>query len=146
MSAISAKRQAYTGSCYTKADIGAMQAGHHSHRKSHVCRSFENDHWTSYAKGEERSKNVYTNSRALAAVCRGRRRTAILAFWKDIVAKGFDDVVYINTTTKVLDDTSACISASWRMNKANGVITNEFWVVQPDGRALLRKDHFESAK
>ncbi len=73
-------------------------------------------------------------------------RKEILAFWTDIVSKGFDDVVYINTVTTILDDQSASVSAGWKMNKAKGVITNEHWVVQPDGRALMREDHFEIAQ
>ncbi len=73
-------------------------------------------------------------------------KTEILAFWTDIVSKGFDDVVYSNTVTAVLDDKSARIAADWAMNNASGTITNELWVVQPDGRALLREDHFEIAQ
>ena len=32
------------------------------------------------------------------------------------------------------------ISATWVMNKAYGIITNEFWVIQKDGGAKLRMD------
>jgi len=70
-------------------------------------------------------------------------RDEILAFWADIIGKGFDDVVYANTITTVLDGESARVAADWTMNKARGIITNELWVVQPDGRALLSEDHFE---
>lgn len=70
----------------------------------------------------------------------------ILAFWTDIVSKGFDDVIYTNTVTTVLDGQSARVAADWTMNNASGIITNELWVVQPDGRALLREDHFEIAQ
>jgi len=75
-------------------------------------------------------------------------RKAIQAFWTDIIAKGFDDVVYRNTVTTILDPslTSARVSADWKMNNAHGVITNEHWVLQSDGRALLREDHFEIAQ
>ena len=75
-------------------------------------------------------------------------REAIEAFWTDIIASGLDDVIYSNTVTTVLDQslTSARVSADWRMNKAHGVITNELWVLQPDGRVLLREDHFEIAQ
>lgn len=73
-------------------------------------------------------------------------RKEILAFWTDIIGKGFDDVVYNNTVTIVLDNQSARIAASWEMNNAKGIITNELWVVQPDGRALLREDDFEIAQ
>lgn len=70
----------------------------------------------------------------------GRRE--ILAFWENLVEKGFDDVVYHNTNMTLLDNNSASVSADWRMNNAQGIITNELWVVQSDGRALLREDHF----
>ncbi|WP_086930245.1 SgcJ/EcaC family oxidoreductase [Agarilytica rhodophyticola] len=73
-------------------------------------------------------------------------RKAIQAFWEDIIAKGFDDVIYIKPNTKVMNDTSASISAGWTMNNASGVITNELWVVQPNGKALMREDHFEIAQ
>lgn len=73
-------------------------------------------------------------------------KEAIRAFWADIISKGFDNVVYSNTVTTVHDGRSARVAADWAMNKANGIITNELWVVQPDGRALLREDHFEIAQ
>lgn len=71
-------------------------------------------------------------------------REAIQAFWADLVAKGFDDVVYHNTSTTIVDPTltAATVSAGWEMNKAKGTITRELWVLQPDGSALLREDHF----
>lgn len=73
-------------------------------------------------------------------------RAAIQAFWNGIIENGFRDVIYTNTVTTVLDHTSARVAAVWRMNNAHGVITNELWVLQSDGRALLREDHFEIAQ
>ncbi|WP_299483692.1 SgcJ/EcaC family oxidoreductase [uncultured Roseibium sp.] len=75
-------------------------------------------------------------------------RQAIEAFWEDIIAKGFDDVVYYNTVARVADRSlkSVSISAEWKMNNAQGIITNELWVLQPDGKARLREDHFEIAQ
>lgn len=72
-------------------------------------------------------------------------REAIQAFWTDIIDKGFAEVVYYNTQTTVVDQSlsAARVSADWTMNHAKGVITNELWVLQPDGTALLREDHFE---
>ncbi|KAB7615395.1 DUF4440 domain-containing protein [Amylibacter sp. SFDW26] len=70
----------------------------------------------------------------------------ILAFGTDLVSKGFDDVVYSKTTTTIVDSSSASVSASWTMNNAHGIITNEHWVIQEDGRALMREDHFEVAQ
>lgn len=72
-----------------------------------------------------------------------RGKAEILAFWTDLIEKGFDDVVYINSSLTILDDKSARIAANWKMNNAQGVITNEHWVIQSDGRALMREDHFE---
>lgn len=73
-------------------------------------------------------------------------KAEILAFWTDLIDKGFDDVVYSNTKITILNNRSARVSAEWKMNKAHGLISNELWVVQADGRALLREDHFEVAK
>lgn len=73
-------------------------------------------------------------------------REEILAFWKNLVEQGYDDVVYSKTVVNLLDEHSARVSADWKMNKAHGVITSELWVIQPDGRALLREDHFEVAQ
>ena len=73
-----------------------------------------------------------------------RGRAAIRDFWNDLVAKGFADVTYIDRKVEVLDDTAAVISAGWTMNHARGVITKELWVLQHDGRALLREDFFEA--
>lgn len=70
-------------------------------------------------------------------------KKAILAFWTDLVNKGFDDVIYKNTVINVIGYDKAQVSADWEMNNAEGVITKELWVLQPDGRALLREDHFE---
>ena len=38
-------------------------------------------------------------------------RDAILAFWTNLVNKGFDDVVYSNTVTTLLGDRSARVAA-----------------------------------
>ena len=72
-------------------------------------------------------------------------REQIQAFWADIIEKGFADVVYYHTQTTIIDQTltAARVSADWTMNNAKGVITNELWVLQEDGSALLREDHFE---
>ncbi len=72
-------------------------------------------------------------------------REAIRAFWADLIKKGFNDIIYYNTQTRVFSDTltSASVSAHWKMNNAKGIITNELWVLQADGTALLREDHFE---
>ncbi len=70
-------------------------------------------------------------------------RADIEAFWGNIMADGFSDVAYIEPKIEVIDDKSAILSATWRMNKAHGVITKELWVLQDDGVVLLREDDFE---
>lgn len=72
-----------------------------------------------------------------------RGKAAIQAFWQDLIAKGFAEVEYIDPVLTVLSPTEARIASKWRMNAAKGVITNEYWVLQPDGTAKLREDYFE---
>ena len=71
-------------------------------------------------------------------------RAAIQAFWANLIEQGFTDVSYTDSKIDVISETEAVISASWRMNKAHGIITKELWVLQSDGSALLREDHFEA--
>ena len=70
-------------------------------------------------------------------------RAAIQAFWDKIIADGFAAVEYLEPDIRVVDNSSAVLSAKWRMNKAHGVITKELWVLQGDGTAMLREDAFE---
>ena len=68
----------------------------------------------------------------------------IQAFWKQLVDDGFAEVEYVEPKLKVLDEESVLLTASWKMNKASGVIHRELWVLQPDGTAKLREDDFEA--
>ncbi|NEQ70353.1 MAG: nuclear transport factor 2 family protein [Symploca sp. SIO2D2] len=70
--------------------------------------------------------------------------TEIKAFWQKIIDDGFSDVEYLEPSIKVVDETSAILTASWKMNKAKGVIHQELWVLQEDGTAKLREDDFEA--
>ena len=70
--------------------------------------------------------------------------TEIQAFWQKILDDGFSDVEYLEPSIKVVDETSAVLTASWKMNKAKGVIHQELWVLQEDGTAKLREDDFEA--
>ncbi|NEQ69016.1 MAG: nuclear transport factor 2 family protein [Symploca sp. SIO2D2] len=70
--------------------------------------------------------------------------TEIQAFWQKILDDGFSDVEYLEPSIKVVDETSAILTASWKMNKAKGVIHQELWVLQEDGTAKLREDDFEA--
>ena len=72
---------------------------------------------------------------------KGRQR--IQAFWQDIIDQGFADVAYIDPEIEQVSEISTILTSGWKMNKAQGVITRELWVVQDDGSMLLREDHFE---
>ncbi|MEO1091263.1 MAG: DUF4440 domain-containing protein [Pseudomonadota bacterium] len=71
-------------------------------------------------------------------------RQAIQEFWQRTIDSGLRDIVYLDPKIEIIDDSSAILSAEWKMNKVAGVITKELWVLQPDGTALLREDHFEA--
>ncbi len=73
-----------------------------------------------------------------------RGRTEIAAFWNRIIADGFTDVAYVDPTIEKVDEQSAVLISGWTMNRAKGVITKELWVLQTDGEARLREDHFEA--
>jgi hypothetical protein len=70
-------------------------------------------------------------------------RAEIEAFCTKIIADGFPDVAYIEPDLNVIDENSAVLTSKWKMNNAHRVITNELWVLQADGTALLREDDFE---
>lgn len=70
-------------------------------------------------------------------------RAEIQEFWEKIISDGFADVKYIDPEMTVVDERSVRLKSGWRMNKAQGVITNELWVLQKDGTALLMEDEFE---
>ena len=71
-------------------------------------------------------------------------RQEIQAFWQNIMDQGFADVAYIDTEIEPIDNFTTVLTSSWKMNKAQGVITRELWVVQDDGSMRLREDHFEA--
>ena len=73
-----------------------------------------------------------------------RGRGEIEAFWTKLIGDGFAEVEYLDSEIQVIDDHSAVLTSKWRMNKAEGVITRELWVRQPDGNMRLREDHFEA--
>jgi ketosteroid isomerase-like protein len=64
-------------------------------------------------------------------------------FWKKLIDDHFSEVEYIDPKIEIIDDVSATITGNWKMNKAHGVLHEEYWVVQSDGSAKLRRDHFE---
>ena len=68
----------------------------------------------------------------------------IQQFWQQLVDDGFGDVDYLDPKIEVVDATSAVLKSGWKMNKAKGVIHKELWILQADGSAKLREDHFEA--
>ncbi|TDI78746.1 MAG: isochorismatase, partial [Betaproteobacteria bacterium] len=60
-----------------------------------------------------------------------------------LINDGYSTVEYINPKINIVNETSAILTAKWKMNKANGVIHKELWVLQEDGTAKLREDDFE---
>ena len=68
----------------------------------------------------------------------------IQAFWQKLIDDGFKDVEYIDASIEVINPSCAILTAGWKMNKAQGVIHRELWVVQNDGTAKLREDDFEA--
>ena len=68
----------------------------------------------------------------------------IQAFWQNLINDGFTDVEYVQPSIEVIDASSAVLKSGWKMNKAHGVIHKELWVIQDDGTAKLREDHFEA--
>ncbi len=70
--------------------------------------------------------------------------TDIQSFWQQLIDGGYTDVNYIDPSIEVIDAASAILTSGWKMNKAQGVIHKELWVIQLDGSAKLREDHFEA--
>jgi ketosteroid isomerase-like protein len=70
--------------------------------------------------------------------------SAIQAFWQKLIDDGFSNVAYIDPQIKVIDKNCAILTSGWKMNKAQGVIHNELWILQSDGKAKLREDDFEA--
>jgi hypothetical protein len=68
---------------------------------------------------------------------------AIQAFWQKLIDDGFSDVQYIDPSIQVLDEHRAELTSDWKMNKAQGVIHKELWVMQEDSSVKLREDVFE---
>ena len=67
-------------------------------------------------------------------------KKAIREFWEKLFKDGYNSVVYTSTKIDSINENSMNVSATWEMNKAYGIITNEFWVIQKNGGAKLRRD------
>ncbi len=68
---------------------------------------------------------------------------AIDGFWRPFIASGASELEYSDVELRVVDPTTVLLSAKWRMNVGRGVITEERWVKQADGRWRLVFDAFE---
>ncbi len=68
----------------------------------------------------------------------------IQEFWQKLMHLGFTDLEYIDPQVEVIDVSSAILKSGWKMNKAQGVINKELWVIQSDGSAKLHEDDFEA--
>ncbi|ELS02265.1 hypothetical protein Xen7305DRAFT_00019780 [Xenococcus sp. PCC 7305] len=68
----------------------------------------------------------------------------IQGFWQKLIDDGFANVDYIEPNIEIVDEVSAVLTSGWKMNKAQGVIHKELWVLQSDGTAKLREDDFEA--
>lgn len=69
---------------------------------------------------------------------------AIQAFWQKLIQDGFSEVEYLDPKIEVQGVGAALLTSGWKMNNAHGVIHRELWVIQEDGTAKLREDHFEA--
>ena len=71
-------------------------------------------------------------------------KTEIQSFWQRLINDGFSNVDYIDPKIVVVNESSAILTAGWKMNKVQGVIHKELWVLQENGVAKLREDDFEA--
>ena len=69
-------------------------------------------------------------------------RQAIYEFWQPFLESGAGELVYRDIEIKVLDSSSAILSANWSMNVGHGYITKEKWVKQDDSQWKLVEDDF----
>lgn len=67
----------------------------------------------------------------------------IAGFWRPFVASGAGQLEYRNVSLEARGERTVLLSADWSMNVGSGVITEERWVKQDDGRWLLAHDAFE---
>ena len=71
---------------------------------------------------------------------------AIAKFWKDFMALGPENLSYSEIKLESVDEQTVLLSANWRMNVGQGIITMEKWIQQDDGDWKLAQDDFEVLK
>ena len=64
-------------------------------------------------------------------------------FWRPFMSSGAKDLEYQEIKLEVINESTIHLSATWRMNVGQGVITLEKWVKQSNGQWLLAHDVFE---
>lgn len=67
----------------------------------------------------------------------------IEGFWRPFIETGASDLEYNNIVVAVENDNTVLLKADWSMNIGKGVIIQERWVKQADGKWLLEHDDFE---
>ncbi len=80
--------------------------------------------------GGKASRDIYRNTR-------DRRLLASLHHFRAT------SLEYLDVSLEIIDETTVHLSAKWRMNVEQGVITLEKLVKQPNGQGLLGHDAFE---
>ncbi len=105
------------------------------------------DAWVNaFNKGDAvAAANAYDESAMMNVVPFGTfiGRKNIQVFWEDLISQGYAKVRYIDPVIEIINARAAVISSKWKMNKAQGVITKELWVLDDEGQAKLRIDNFE---
>lgn len=64
-------------------------------------------------------------------------------FWRPFMTSGAADLQYQEVSLEIIDESTAHLSARWRMNVGHGVISLEKWAKQSNGQWLLAHDAFE---
>lgn len=67
----------------------------------------------------------------------------IEGFWKPFIETGASDLEYSNVVLAVDNENTVILTADWKMNIGRGVILQERWVKQSNGKWLLEYDDFE---
>lgn len=99
----------------------------------------------SFNKGDwESCVNGYEDMAIMRAIPIGVKngKDEISNFWKNFIESGASDLEYSRVRIEVVNDSTALLSANWKMNVGNGVIFQEKWE-KKSNRWLLTYDDFE---
>ena len=67
----------------------------------------------------------------------------IEGFWKPFIETGAAGLEYSNVEVAVENENTVLLRADWKMNVGKGVVIQERWVKQADGKWLIEYDDFE---